>query len=351
MRACASSLVPVLSGAKYGTVVGMDPVAFAYVYRAQWDRLDELASKRRLSGPEADEFLQLYQQAAGHLALIRAQAPDPEVILRLSAVIAKARSRLTAQRITWQRAVIEFFTRVLPLAFYRIRWWSVGVTAACIAVFAIVFFTYAGNEELLDTLGSYSQQEGYAKVAFEGYYSEFSHSEFSTMVWTNNAWIALQAVASGVTGFYPVYVLFSNMASVAQAGAILDRFGELPTFFQLILPHGQLELMAIFVSGAAGLRLFWALVVPGPRPRAQSLAAEGRHTVLVAVGLVFVLFVSGLVEGYVTPSPLPWPVKIAIGTLALAAFWWWTIACGRQAAAELAASERADEGWHVEYAG
>ena len=53
----------------------------------------------------------------------------------------------------------------------------------------------------------------------------------------------------------------------------------------------------------------------------------------VAIGLVGVLAVSGLIEGFLTGSSLPWPVKIAVGALALAAFWTYTVVLGRRAVA------------------
>ena len=72
-------------------------------------------------------------------------------------------------------------------------------------------------------------------------------------------------------------------------------------FWGLILPHGLLELTAVFVAGGVGLRLFWSWVEPGQLPRAQSLAREGRTAGTVALGLVAVLLVSGVIEAFVTP--------------------------------------------------
>ncbi len=89
--------------------------------------------------------------------------------------------------------------------------------------------------------------------------------------------------------------------------------GRTALFFGLILPHGLLELTAIFVAGAVGLRIFWSWVSPGPLPRLQSLAHEARTAVGIALGLVVVLFVSGVIEGFVTPSGLPTWARIAIG--------------------------------------
>src|SRR5699024_11669474 len=62
--------------------------------------------------------------------------------------------------------------------------------------------------------------------------------------------------------------------------------GHLDVFFGLILPHGLMELTAIFIAAAAGLKLFWAWVSPGPRTRSRALAEEGRALFTVALGLV-----------------------------------------------------------------
>ncbi|NTW41291.1 MAG: stage II sporulation protein M, partial [Cellulomonadaceae bacterium] len=99
----------------------------------------------------------------------------------------------------------------------------------------------------------------------------------------------------------------------------------------MILPHGLLELTAVFVAAAAGLRIFWTVVDPGGRPRGTALAQEGRALFTVAIGLVGVLAISGIEEGFLTPSSLPWGVKIAVGAVVLAAFWAYVLVLGRRA--------------------
>ncbi|WP_353066179.1 hypothetical protein [Arcanobacterium hippocoleae] len=87
-------------------------------------------------------------------------------------------------------------------------------------------------------------------------------------------------------------------------------------------------------------------------PRTQALAEEGRNTVMVGIGLVFVLLLSGVIEGFVTPSALLWPVKIIIGTLALLAVIFWFLYFGRKAAriSESKQESVSAIGWTTEYA-
>jgi uncharacterized membrane protein SpoIIM required for sporulation len=130
-----------------------------------------------------------------------------------------------------------------------------------------------------------------------------------------------------------VVVLVTNAVNVGAIGGLMAANGRLGEFFGLILPHGLLELTAVFVAAGAGLRLFWAWVDPGPLPRGQALAREGRSMVTVAIGLVVVLLVSGVVEAFVTPSPLPTWARIGIGAVVWGAFVGYVAVFGRRAAA------------------
>ena len=94
-----------------------------------------------------------------------------------------------------------------------------------------------------------------------------------------------------------------------------DRLG---LFFGLILPHGLLELTCVFVAAGAGLRLGWTWIDPGPRTRSRALREEGQAAGALAIGLAATLFVSGVVEAFVTPSGLPTWARIGIGATPVA---------------------------------
>ena len=117
-----------------------------------------------------------------------------------------------------------------------------------------------------------------------------------------------------------VIALLQNVFVLASVGALLTSHGRADLFWGLILPHGLLELTAVFVAGGVGLKLFWSWIEPGGISRSKSLAIAGRNMGTVALGLVAVLLVSGIIEAFVTPSPLPTWARIAIGVLAEIAF-------------------------------
>ncbi|CAM3078501.1 stage II sporulation protein M [Actinomyces slackii] len=312
----------------------VDLDAFSAAHRDQWDRLDRLASQRRLTGEQADELVVLYRACARHLSRVRTAAPDPQLVAELSTRVAGARARLTGSRETSLGSGLRFITHAMPAALYRIRWWTVGVMVAEIALAVVVGVWTLHHPAAMAALGSPSQLEEYANEAFEAYYSTYDAPDFAAQVWTNNARIAALCVASGITGILPVYILVQNAVVLGQAGAIMAHHGLFGHFLALISPHGLLELTCIFVAGAAGLRLFWTMLVPGPRSRGAALATEGRALITVAASLTGALALAGIIEAFITPAPIPWAVKIVVGALALALLWAYTLILGGRAVRE-----------------
>ncbi|MFB9166412.1 MULTISPECIES: stage II sporulation protein M [Arthrobacter] len=309
----------------------MDMDAFTSVHRPQWERLNTLARKRRLSGAEADELLHLYQSVSGHLSLIRSLTAESALSASLSATLANARTRFTGARSNIFLDIATFFVVALPAAFYRLRWLTVIIGGVFILIASLFALWVAGDPAVQAALGSDAELQQLVNHDFVNYYSENPAASFAGAVWTNNAWIAAQCVAFGITGAFVPYQIFMNAQNVGVTAGAMFAYGKGDVFFSYILPHGLMELTAIFIASAAGLRIFWAWVSPGPRTRLDSLAREGRSLMTVAVGLVFVLFISGLVEAYVTPSPLPVWAKITIGALVLGAYWAYTLILGRKA--------------------
>ncbi len=78
----------------------------------------------------------------------------------------------------------------------------------------------------------------------------------------------------------------------------------------------------------------WSMIVPGDRTRTQSLIQEAQRSVSIILGLIIVFILAGLIEGFVTPSPLETWARISIGVAAFVAFWSYILAFGPSAAAQ-----------------
>lgn len=311
----------------------MDIDAFSQAREARWARLKELSGRRRLTGEEADELTRLYQSTSGDLSAVRSAAPEPGLVTRLSILLASARVWLTGAHEVSTHGLRHYLTLGLAAAFYRVRWWGVVVFASVVLLAAVSAWWTVTHPEALALIGTPAQRATVAEVEFASYYYEYDSSSFAATVWTNNGLIALQCIALGISGIYPLILMYNTVIQLGVAAAVMAEAGLLDIFFQLIIPHGLLELSAVFVAAGAGLRLFWTMLVPGARTRGEALAQEGRIAVSVGIGLVGVLFLSGLIEGFVTGSYMPWPVKIVIGSLAFVAFWLYVFVVGRHAVA------------------
>lgn len=310
----------------------MDLDAYVLAHAHEWQRLEELAHRRQLSGAESDELVGRYQQVATHLSVVRTSAPDAALVAHLSSVLARARNRAVGTRVSSWSGFARFFTERFPAALYRLRYWWLGTLLANVVVTAVMILWLLEHPNVEQTLLSPAEVDQLVNEDFEGYYSEYAASHFAFQVWINNAWVSALCLALGVLGLPVIYLLFENMLNLAIIGSVMTRADHGQHFWGLLLPHGLLELTAVFVAGGVGLKLFWSWIEPGSLTRAQSIAREGRTAGTVALGLVAVLFVSGLIEGFVTPSGLPTEARVGIGITAELAFFAYVFVVGRQAA-------------------
>ena len=310
----------------------MDLDAYSAAHRDEWDRLDELGRRRAYSGREADELIERYQSGSTQLSAIKTVAGSTAQGDRLSVSLSRARLRFTGAGSNLFRQLPVFFGVQLPAALYRLRWLTLAVAVATVLIASLYAIWISQNPAVMAAIGDNEYLKQIAEEDFVDYYSENPAASFMGQVWTNNAWIAAQCIAFGVLGIFVPYIIVQNAQNLGVNAAVMFEYQHGDVFFLYILPHGLLELTAIFVAAAAGLRIFWAWVAPGPLTRGRSLAENGRSLFTVAIGLVFVLFVSGVIEGFVTPSPLPAWLKIVIGAIALLAFLFYMVVIGGRAA-------------------
>lgn len=330
----------------------MDLDVFVNAHRIEWDRLDHLLHRgRKLTGAEADELVDLYQRTATHLSLIQSSAPDPLLTGRLTQLVARARSAVTGTRRASWRDAAHFLTAGFPAAVYRSRNWWIPTAVLSALLAALMGWWIGAHPEVQSAIAAPEDLRRLTSPGgeYETYYSSHPAASFAAQVWTNNARAAAMCLVLGAFLCVPViWILFVNVLNLAVGIGLMSSAGRLDTFLGLILPHGLLELTAVFVAAGTGLRLGWTVIDPGPRTRRTALAQQGRAAIGMAIGLALVLFVSGLIEGFVTPSGLPTWARIAIGIAAEVAFLAYVYILGGRAsrsgdAGDIAAAERSAE--------
>jgi len=315
----------------------VDIDVFVAAHRAEWARLEELVRRagrpRQLRGAEVDELVALYQRTATHLSVVQSRSPDPLLIGRLSTLVARARAAVTGAGVPAWRDAARFLVITFPVVVYRARWWWLGAALGSLLVAFALGVWVDLHPQVQAAIAAPAEVKRLVEHDFANYYSENPAGSFAARVWTNNAWVAAGTLSLGVfLGLPTLWILLQNATNVGVAGGLMAASGRSEQFFGLILPHGMLELTAVFVAAGVGLRLGWTVVDPGRRSRLEALAAEGRAAFSVALGLVLVLLVSGAIEAFVTPSSLPTWGRIGVGLLAETVFLAWVLILGRRAA-------------------
>ncbi|MEU8244351.1 stage II sporulation protein M [Actinoplanes missouriensis] len=310
----------------------MDLDAYVLERAGEWDRMENLARRRRLTAAEADELVTLYQRAATHLSVLRRRAPDPVVLAGLSDQLMAGRAAINrGQGFAW-RSIPRFFLRTFPSELYQARRWWLPLGALLLAAGIALTWYIANYPQVAAHFLTEQQIAGMVGGDFVGYYSKYQPQNFAGQVWTNNAVLTAQCIASGVLVLPVFYLLGVNLLNIALSGGVLTGAGLGGTFLTFLAPHGLLELTCVIVGAAAGLRIGWAWIAPGEsRTRRQALTDRARSGMLIAIGLVPVLAVAGALEAWITPSPLPPAARVGAGAVVWLGFLAYALLLGRAA--------------------
>jgi uncharacterized membrane protein SpoIIM required for sporulation len=252
----------------------VDVDAFVLAHRDTWDRLEQLVkNRRRLDGAEVDELVELYQRASTHLSMLRSASSDSALVGRLSSLVARARAAVTGAHAPLSSEFTRFWTVSFPVVAYRAwRWW-LATAVVFFAVAALIAMWVMGSPEVQSTIGTPSELDELVNHDFASYYSEHAAAAFGLHVWVNNSWVAAKCIAFSVVLGLPIpFVLFSNAANLGVVAGLMLQAGKADVLLGLLLPHSLLEVTAVFLAGAVGMRLGWSVISPGDRPRGQVLA-------------------------------------------------------------------------------
>lgn len=314
--------------------------AFIAANQDRWTRLDELVARagrspRSLRPEELDELLTLHLAVSSHLSTARTHLGDRDLVATLSRRVTRSAAVVHGTRARSWETVRERLARTFPAAVWHLRLPIAVSTLVFVASFAVMAVWLAWSPAAVEASAPEAVRQAYVEQEFEAYYSSEPGTAFAARVFTNNAAVGALAFGTGIAWAVPTLaVLVLNGVNVGLAAGLFHAAGDAMTFWTLILPHGLLELTAVFIAGGAGLRMGWAALAPGDRTRTAAVAAEGRRAIVVVLGLVLVFLVAGLLEGYVTAAPWPTWARVGTGAVVWAAFVGWVVTAGRSAAAD-----------------
>jgi uncharacterized membrane protein SpoIIM required for sporulation len=137
----------------------------------------------------------------------------------------------------------------------------------------------------------------------------------SSQIMTNNIKVSFAAVAGGMTGgLLTAYSMLFNGLLIGTIGTLVGQNNLAFPFWAFVLPHGSLELPAICLAGAGGFLLARALLFPGQYSRIDALKLHGNQAIQLVFGIVPMLIIAGIIEGFFSPSPVvPDLLKYGVG--------------------------------------
>jgi uncharacterized membrane protein SpoIIM required for sporulation len=280
---------------------------------ADWRRLENLLDrfeKGRSSSLTDDEIISipvLYRATLSSLSMARSISLDKNLITYLESLCTRAYFCVYGARRTAIEQIGRFFVRDWREAVQAI-WRETLVSAGLTLAGAVVAFILTlRSPEWFDAFVPESLSGGRTPAAsFKALHDTLygSHGAdglgvFATFLFTHNAQIALLAFALGFACCVPsAFLMIYNGLMLGAFFAVFAEHGLGLEFGGWALIHGTTELFAVTLAGAAGFRIGWTLAFPGERDRLQALGIAGRQAALVMAGVVVMLAVAGLLEGF-----------------------------------------------------
>jgi uncharacterized membrane protein SpoIIM required for sporulation len=144
---------------------------------------------------------------------------------------------------------------------------------------------------------------------------------FGFYIW-NNVRIGFQTFAGGLlAGVGSLWFLASNGVMIGAVAGYLTQVGFGRTFWSFVAGHSAPELLAIVLSGAAGLRLGMAVIAPGNASRRAALVAAAKPAVRLMYGAALMFMLAAVIEAFWSPNTVvPFEAKLAVGVALWTAF-------------------------------
>lgn len=281
-----------------------------------WQRLEALIRKSRLTAREVHELGSLYRAITSDLALARRDYPNQRVTLFLNQLLTRTHSFIYQQDSSDFRSLVRYFTHRIPQVFRQTAVFTL-VAFLLFVVPAIIGYRMAyTNPGSTDMLGLAAQRQ---ILADKETWTDIPLQErpfMSAFIMSNNIRIAILAFGGGVSfGLFTIYILTVNGLTIGAVMGLAAHYDMGSDLLGFIIGHGVIELSVIFIAGGAGLQLGWALLNPGRYTRRDALFVAARRAVTLAVAAIPLLIIAGVIEGFISPSDLPFAVRVGVGIM------------------------------------
>ncbi len=294
----------------------------------RWTRLSESLERMRtkgmrsLSREEIESMGPAYRAVVSDLAFARSQGASDDLTAYLNDLAGRAHGALYASRSARARGAVRFIAREFPALFRStFRYSLVAMLLFVVGWIAATYVIYAMEDAWMSVIpepfrDALTQHRPDPADASRTQSVPMDPAQMSGFIMTNNIKEGMKAFAGGVTfGIYSVYTLLKNGLVIGGIVMFTCRFVGIGFLLPLLLPHGIIELTAVFICGGAGLMIGSAMIAPGNVRRADAIRTASGTALKLFVGAVPMFVVAALIEGFVTPAAIPNYAKLAFAGL------------------------------------
>ena len=288
--------------------------------KPHWERLSSLTAAadggrlNRLSRSELQELALLYRQVASDLSTLRQDRTSAATAAQVNHLLSRAHHIIYAsRRSTWRRFLL-YLRDGYPLIFRE----QIGFVFAALVVMLggtllAAAFTLANPRFAYPILGPYVMNSVERHEMWTQSIVSVAPQAASSIM-TNNLSVSFSAFAGGMLfGVGALYILFFNGLMLGAIAVVCQQAGMALPLWSFVAPHGSLELPAVVIAGAAGLRLGYGMVFPGMYLWRDSVAKAGSDAARLVSGVIPMLLIAGTLEGFFSPSGAPTELKFVVG--------------------------------------
>ena len=299
---------------------------FRAAREGDWQRLETIVTAmekgrlRRLSDADVLDLPVLYRTVASSLSVARETSLDAATLAYLESLVQRAWFLVYGPRTGFGGWLRGFFGGGWSRSVRAIRADILIALALMVAGACVGWLLVAHDPQWYAALvsGETERVPGASRAALQatlfGHDKDGAFAAFAAYLFGHNAQISLLCYALGFALGVPTLLLL--VQNTGNLGAMLWLFhgqGLLFDFVGWLSIHGTTELFAILLAGAAGIHVGRAMAFPGDASVLDALGAAGRRTAPVVLGVVLMLVVAGMLEGFARQLIQSTPARLGVG--------------------------------------